>query len=409
MSAAGAENSLAAQERAVRLQNRLHSVLDAMFSGNVLLPNKYHPGVKANRLVPYWADQINEIRVHAGGEGALDPPTATSDALYMAAETIAAGYSCLDRMIGAMDLLPDPKPIEAGYRLAADRYRENPRAYELLRRLQRYWLKNGAAALLGAYVHGSYSTADCNAYSDLDALIILKREVACDPQRLFDFAKVAAGTDRLLIEADILQHHAHFVLTEIDLNFYCDAYFPRVLFSLATELWSEKPLVIGTVRDSQTEAYAQLRRTCQRFMAPWQHKQLYVAYHLKMQLSNFMILPALLLQVIRRPCYKRDSFSLVRPMFDQDTWQVMDEVSEVRRTWRQTSAAPVVWLARTRPILWRQLISYFGAWGVPRAIWRRVQDEEFRGRIRKFAEECLEIASKERSKPSSSGHVAAIP
>ena len=213
MSAADAESSLAAQERAVRLQNRLHYALDAMLSGTILLPNKCLPGVKANRVVPYWADQINEIRLHAGGESALDSPTTTSNALYMAAKTIAVGYRCLDRMIGAMELSPDPKPIEVGYRLAADRYRENPRAYELLRRLQGYWLKNGAPALLGAYVHGSYSTADCNAYSDLDALIILKREVACDPQRLFDFAKVAAGTDRLLIEADILQHHAPFVLT----------------------------------------------------------------------------------------------------------------------------------------------------------------------------------------------------
>ena len=365
MSSAGPESPLAAQERAVRLQNSLHFALDAMLSGAILLPNKCLPGVKANRLVPYWADKINEIRVHAGGESALDSLTATSNALYTAANTIAVGYRCLDRMIGAMELSPDPKLVEVGYRLAADRYRGNPRAYELLRRLQGYWLENGAPALLGAYVHGSYSTADCNTYSDLDALVILKREVACDPQRLFDFAKVAAGTDRLLIEADILQHHAHFVLTEIDLDFYSDTYFPRVLFSLATELSSEKPLVIGTVRDSQAEAYAQLYRTCKRFMAPWRRRQLHVAYHVKLQLSNFMILPALLLQVIQRPCYKRDSFSLARPMFDKDTWQVMDEVSELRRAWRQTSAAPVVWLARTRPILWRQLISYFGTWGVP--------------------------------------------
>ncbi len=77
------------------------------------------------------------------------------------------------------------------------------------------------------------------------------------------------------------------------------------------------------------------------------------------------------------------------------------EVSELRRAWRQTSAAPVVWLAKTRPILWRQLISHFGTWGVPGTIWRRVRDEKFRAQMRRFAEECLEIVARE--KPLASG------
>ncbi len=369
-----------------------------MFSGAILQPSKSLPGTKGNRLVPYWAEQISNIRVDVEGEGPLDSSSDISNSLFGAAKAIAAGYSCLDQMIGALEPSSTMKTVEIGYQLEAKRYEENPRAYELLQRLQQYWLKNGAPGLLGAYVHGSYSTADLNHYSDLDALVILKREAACNPETLFALAKVAAGADRLLLQADLLQHHSHFVLTEIDLNFYCDAYFPRILFRVGTELWSEKPLAIGTVRDSQTEAYTHLRKMCERFMMPWERNQLHVAYHMKLQLSRFMILPALLLQVIERPCYKRESFALARPIFDEDTWKIMDEVSELRHSWRQTSVAPVVWLASACPTLWRQLISRFGTWGVPETIWRQVRDEEFRGRMTDFVRKCLDIASKARTK-----------
>ena len=90
--------------------------------------------------------------------------------------------------------------------------------------------------LRGAYVHGSLATSDAIPYSDFDALVILKDDVCRDARRLMEVACTLNGLRRTMFEFDPLQHHGWFVLTEADLLFYCDAYFPFELFRYSRSL-----------------------------------------------------------------------------------------------------------------------------------------------------------------------------
>jgi len=105
---------------------------------------------------------------------------------------------------------------------------KNPHVQQMINYLSEHLEED----LIGAYVHGSLGTYEEIAYSDFDALVILKNNVFESPSSLAKVAMKLNTARSIMFGFDPLQHHGWFVLTEVDLKYYCNAYFPADCFFL---------------------------------------------------------------------------------------------------------------------------------------------------------------------------------
>ena len=287
----------------VQLQNRLHEALEAFLYGSILRPARWLPGRRLDELHPYWEQKLKDIEEIIWKVASTQITWSKQGGYRQAACILSTGYRVLSRLIDESPVDRENQLITPGKALAT--CGEGAQEQVFLEELRRYWVTRCGAKIQALFVHGSYATGDANRYSDLDVLVIVKKYVVVDENELYRFGQSAIGSFRYLLAADLLQHHGYFVLTDIDLGYYCDTYFPRNLFDFAAALYVAEPLSVRHVRDSRTEAYVHLKKMCVRFTKTWDRRALNLAYYLKLQLSSFMILPALLMQVLGKPWRSR--------------------------------------------------------------------------------------------------------
>jgi hypothetical protein len=201
--------------------------------------------------------------------------------------------------------------------------------------LGKYLERKLATELRGAYVHGSIATGEEIAYSDFDALVIIKNAVFESDQRLAKTAFHLITALRYLHLFDPLQHHGFFVVVEGDLDQYCDAYFPVVLFDHAKSLLSNGDDRLRICcRNSEAEATESLVSMLASLQQKLEQNRLPKNYYdLKLLLSQVMLMPSLYLQHLGQPVSKKESFAIARQDFSSDVWRIMDEISQIRLDW----------------------------------------------------------------------------
>ncbi|MBL4710644.1 MAG: hypothetical protein JKY48_19635 [Flavobacteriales bacterium] len=190
--------------------------------------------------------------------------------------------------------------------------------------------------LFGAYLHGSLATQEEILYSDFDALVILNDTVFENEKRL---SKVALKLNRLqknMYDFDPLQHHGWFVLTESMLKNYPTAYFPIELFKHSVSLLTSEGLRFDISYDSneidfETPFLQLSNELLKKVQYNYRPKN---SFALKSFLSEFMLLPSFYLQLKnKKAIYKKESFELARKDFSDKEWNIMDQVSEIRKEW----------------------------------------------------------------------------
>jgi len=209
---------------------------------------------------------------------------------------------------------------------------KNPYVHRMMEYVEQHLKQD----VIGAYVHGSLGTYEEIAYSDFDALVILKSGVFESPARLVKVAERLHRAKTIMYEFDPLQHHGWFVLIEDDLPFYCEAYFPVGLFQYAKSLIENRrqPLSISR-RDSLYEINDTFENVANSVVRKIDQNQYPTnIYQLKSLLSEFMLLPALYIQrKTGTGVFKKFCFSEARRDFDPDVWHIMDEASMLRQEW----------------------------------------------------------------------------
>lgn len=239
--------------------------------------------------------------------------------------------------------------------------------------------------LIGAYVHGSLGTDEVVAYSDFDALAILKDEAFESPERLARAIRKLNHARKIMLDFDLLQHHGWFVLTELDLKFYCNAYFPIELFKYAKSLFNDKGLEFEiSLRESSFETRRAFEKMADAIIKKIENRQ-YPAnmYQLKGLLSQFMLLPALYVQAKDGGgVFKRESFDMARVDFDFTDWVIMDEVSEIRAGWSYEISTLKRRLMGHPHVLSRYFVKRFAP-AIPEKI-RPVLTAEFYARMEKL-------------------------
>ena len=191
--------------------------------------------------------------------------------------------------------------------------------------------------IIGAYLHGSQATQEANAFSDVDALVILRDLDNRSAEKAV--LKKLIHSQKYFYKLDPLQHHGWFILKESQLKQYPQTYFPHEIFEYCRSLYPDKGRELSICYDESRIDYVQpLRDLCASLLGKldrgWRPQNL---YSLKSFLSEFMLLPALYVQARDRAgVFKKFSFSKARHDFTAEQWLIMDEISVIRAEWHYT-------------------------------------------------------------------------
>ncbi|MFM2136432.1 MAG: hypothetical protein RL021_1832 [Bacteroidota bacterium] len=211
--------------------------------------------------------------------------------------------------------------------------------------------------LLCVLLHGSCGDGRTTGYSDVDALVVIRDEVFLDPQRLVALARPLSAACRQMYRFDALQHHGWFAISEQDLSNFPEEVLPLAALKDAAVLCGERRLRIRYAETPQgvfsQRADRQFEKLEEQLMSGWRPSNL---FQLKSLLSEFMLLPVLLMQAKTGKGFsKRESFSAAKSAFDPNTWAIMDEVSVIREKWEYRPGMLSAWVLRRPGYFFRKV------------------------------------------------------
>lgn len=227
-------------------------------------------------------------------------------------------------------------------------------------------LKKFANEKLGEYladlhIHGSIATRDyVKGWSDLDTLIIIRRSALENSKSLAKLRDSLYASKKYFYKIDPLQHHGHMAVTEHDLDYYCQTFFPLILFKYSKSVFGEKSLNVK-VRGSKTENTGRFRSFAYYFRNLYLNKTYSMgSYDLKFLFHAVSLFPTLYLQAKGIHVYKKFSFGIAQKDFDDDLWGPIDAVTDIRKKWKSPSNMPLIETASNiNPLLAYQINSKY--------------------------------------------------
>ncbi len=210
--------------------------------------------------------------------------------------------------------------------------------------------------LCGLYLHGSLSTRDyVKGWSDLDTLAVVNKKTANSYEGLLCLRDCLYKSRRFFHLIDPLQHHGHIILTEHDLDYYPESYFPSALFPYSKSLFDSDKIENITLRNDDIEKANVLFNFVNYFRGLYLGKrQEFGAYRTKFLLHAVTLFPTLYLQAKGLHVYKKYSFGIAKKDFGSE-WKVIEEVEKIRRNWVLPKASFVKSYSRINPILAYQI------------------------------------------------------
>lgn len=214
--------------------------------------------------------------------------------------------------------------------------------------------------LKGFYLHGSLATKDyIKWWSDVDTLAIVSKETIDDPKSLLELRDNMYRTRYFLYRIDPLQHHGSIVISEYDIENYCQAYFPPPIFNYAKSFFGDDKLIEFRARDCSKEAISKLFWFVNYFRKLNIEKRVSMGgYKTKNFLHSITLFPSMYLQAKGILVYKKFSFELAKKDFRKESWNVIDNASSIRLNWRNSGTMPLIDVySRANPLLYYQLNS----------------------------------------------------
>jgi len=223
-------------------------------------------------------------------------------------------------------------------------------------KLKKYVIENLREYLLDFLIHGSMSTLDyCIGWSDLDTLIIIKKEILPNPNKLLDLRKHILNIIPLLYEIDPLQHHEFIITTEKAMLHESYALLPSETIRYSKSLLGRKSLKIAKYRNNISGkrnlfAVNNLFKKSKELGYMDHHKRKNIAlednfknrqcmYQLKYFLSCVMIIPTYYLDSMEKSCYKKSSFENFYSNIKINS-EILKKSSEIRKIWPTNERFP---------------------------------------------------------------------
>jgi hypothetical protein len=182
----------------------------------------------------------------------------------------------------------------------------------------------------GFYVHGSLSTHDyIKGWSDVDTLLVTKRGVMNYSSKILQLRKQIMTSSPFFYQIDPYQHHGIFIITEEEMNYYPQHYFPILLFKYSTCLFGAQSLNFN-IRKDNIERIKEFENILNQIKTISPKNE----YETKFFLSLFLLFPTLYLQAKENFIYKRNSFEEIRKYIKKD-FKLINKVSEIRTSWHK--------------------------------------------------------------------------
>lgn len=241
-----------------------------------------------------------------------------------------------------------------------DGYIEEDLEYlEPVRELNKFAESKLREYLVDMHIHGSIATRDyIKGWSDLDTLVIIRKNVLDKPEMLVKLRNLLYMSKKYFYKIDPLQHHGHLVITEHDLDYYCQTFFPTELFKYSKSVFGVG-LLNTKIRNSKIENINRLYRFVNYFRNVNSNKNFNMgSYDLKHFFHMVTLFPTMYLQAKGIHVYKKFSFNIAKKDFGKSEWEVIDDVTSIRSGWKGFGAVPLVGLgARINPLLFYRLSS----------------------------------------------------
>ncbi len=215
--------------------------------------------------------------------------------------------------------------------------------------------------VLDIYVHGSLSTLDyVEGWSDFDTLAVIKKEAVLDRKMLLKLRALLYMSKKYFYRVDPLQHHGHLIISEFDLDYYCQTMFPLALFEYSKSVLNGQKLEFR-LRNSDHENKLKYLWFIDYFRNFYKNpKKNLGSYDLKFHLHAITLFPAMYLQAKGVYLYKKFSFGAARKYFDKSSWEIIDYVSDIRKKWKQPKIIGLSGLySNINPLLAYQLNSKY--------------------------------------------------
>jgi len=198
--------------------------------------------------------------------------------------------------------------------------------------LKIYAKRELSGSLHSLLIHGSLSTLDyVKGWSDFDTFMVLKDSCFENYLNLIELRRKIYKSRKYLYQIDPLQHHGHFIVTEIDLQCYPNSFLPTVVLKNAKPLFGPSKIKLRK-RDDNTEVLRNLENTYKAIKAYANVKRPNI-YQRKQFYHYVLLFPCLFLQSIGKPTYKRESFEIAKSYFESRLWEVIEEITKIRANW----------------------------------------------------------------------------
>jgi len=220
--------------------------------------------------------------------------------------------------------------------------------------------------LLGFYIHGSLSTKDyVKGWSDLDTLAVVNKKTISNHKDLLLLRDLLYKSRKFFYLIDPLQHHSHFILTEYDLDYYPEAYFPSTLFKYSVSFFNPDNIKKIKTREDNIKRIHTLFYFVNYFRNLYSNKKYKLgSYDTKFLLHAITLFPALYLQAKGKKVYKKYSFDIAKKDFDNKEWQIIKEVENIRKNWSKIKTSFIKNYSKINPLFAYQLnakyLDYFG-------------------------------------------------
>jgi len=197
---------------------------------------------------------------------------------------------------------------------------------------------------ISLFLHGSIADRKYTAFSDVDDLVVIRREAWQNAEVLMHTATILARVAREYQNIDPLQHHGHWVITEFDLLLYDQSYMPLVIFKEALRVTGESQIkfrVCSNRGGFASNARATIKSMDLRLKKAQQQGGLN-AFELKCLVGEIAILPAYIFQAQGKMFSKTEAISQANLLYTPLAQQAINWATKVRNQF-----APLVENRRT--------------------------------------------------------------
>ncbi len=228
-----------------------------------------------------------------------------------------------------------------------------------LNELKNYANSKLKSYLTGFYLHGSLATIDyVKGWSDVDTLSIISKKTISNPNALLELRNMFYYMRYFFYRIDPLQHHGSTIISEYDMENYCQAYFPTAIFKYSKSFLKNDKAIKFSARDFSSEALRSLFWHVSYFRKINSINFSPGIYETKTLLHYITLFPAIYLQAKGKPMYKKFAFNIAKKDFKKEDWKVIDDISSIRRNWNSSGVFPFINLfSGMNPLLYYQINS----------------------------------------------------